>query len=173
MAGCLTPSVFWRFERATSVLKRRPNKVWNCQNWRRVLFVEQTFWCLTGFTESDEAEVQTLATGDTITDINTRRWEMCCSRETIFSQVTHIYPISELGQNNVDYWTHLMLKTNTSYFTGSSQLNNRFFFHSCNTLRNIHSHGCIQTIFSLFDFSFNNIKSTNRMHLPFVWQWSR
>lgn len=45
---------------------------------------------------------------------------------TIFNQITHIYPISELGQNIVDYWTHLMLKTNTSYFTGSSQLNKRF-----------------------------------------------
>lgn len=85
---------------------------------------------------------------------------------------THIYPISELGQGTVDYWTHLMLKTNTSYFTGSSQLNKRFFFHICNTLRNIHSHGCIQTI-SLFWFYFNNIKSTDCMHHPFVWQWSR
>lgn len=47
---------------------------------------------------------------------------------TAFSQITHIYSISELGQNIVDYWTHLMLKTNTSYFTGSSQLNKRFFF---------------------------------------------
>lgn len=88
------------------------------------------------------------------------------------NHIRYICPISELGQNIVDYWTHLMLKTNTSYFTGSSQLNNRFFFfHICNTLRNIHSHGCIQTL-SLCWFSSNNITSTNCMRHPFVWQWS-
>lgn len=37
---------------------------------------------------------------------------------SIFNQITHVYPISKLGQSIVDYWTHLMLKTNTSYFTG-------------------------------------------------------
>lgn len=39
---------------------------------------------------------------------------------------------SELGQNALDYWTHLMLKTNTSYFTGSSQLNKSFFLNFFN-----------------------------------------
>lgn len=155
MAGCPTPSVLWRFERATSVLKTpsqqglellKPKRsfIWGT-NLLVSYRLQRKRWSWS--TNSGDG-------GDTITDINTRRWEMCCSRETIFSQVTHIYPISELGQNNVDYWTHLMLKTNTSYFTGSSQLNNRFFFHSCNTLRNIHSHGCIQTIFLSFWFFF-------------------
>lgn len=64
---------------------------------------------------------------------------------------THIYPISELGQGTVDYWTHLMLKTNTSYFTGSSQLNKRFFFIFV-TPSEIYIHMAAYRQFLSFDF---------------------
>lgn len=85
----------------------------------------------------------------------------------ILNQVTPTYPISELGQNIVDYWTHLMLKTNTSYFTGSSQLNKRFFFFIFVTPSEIYIHMAAYRQFLSFDFSFNNIKSTDCMRHPF------
>lgn len=156
MAGCPTPSVLWRFERATSVLKNAVLTRSGIVKTEEEFYLgNKPFGVLQASEEAMKQKYKLWRRGGIQSLTSTRgRWEMCCSRETIFSQVTHIYPISELGQNNVDYWTHLMLKTNTSYFTGSSQLNNRFFFHSCNTLRNIHSHGCIQTIFLSFWFFF-------------------
>lgn len=68
--------------------------------------------------------------------------------------------LSNHWTGTADYWTHLIFKTNTSYFTGSSQLNKRisFFVVFVTPFGNIHSHGCIQTN-SLFWIAFNYIKS--------------
>lgn len=92
--------------------------------------------------------------------------EMCCKHGP-YSVRWHIYPISELGQ--VDYWTHLMLKTNTSYFTGSSQLNKIFFFILIFvTPSEIYIHMAaykqIYLFFCTFWDSFSDTISTDCMH---------
>lgn len=90
----------------------------------------------------------------------------------VADHIRYIYPISELGQNIVDYWTHLMLKTNTSYFTGSSQLNNRFFFFIFVTPSEIYIHMAAYRHFLSSDFLSITLHRQTVCVTPFVWQWS-
>jgi len=76
-----------------------------------------------------------------------------CVADVIHIQLDNTHVSNQwTGQNIVDYWTHLMLKTNTSYFTGSSQLNKRFFFFVFVTPSEIYIHMAAYRQFLSFEF---------------------